>query len=95
MEFSPYILSVLKGEDKEIYVIKCSKIGVDPYNIPRHKFKDVTTFQEGELPDLAYGNIYSYLINFISYTNKTLQAYKSLDTCKIFYIWMGERNTHH
>lgn len=84
MELAPYILSVLKGEDKERYVIKCSKIGVDPFNIPRHKFKDVTTVQEDELPDLDYGNIYSYLINFKSYTNKTLQAYKSLDAYKYF-----------
>ena len=74
MELSPYILCALKGEDKERYVQKCHKIGsVDPYSIPRYKFKDAASLKENELPDLDYGNIYSYLINFKMYTNKTLQ----------------------
>ena len=74
MELSPYILCALKGEDKERYVQKCHKIGsVDPYSIPRYKFKDAASLKENELPNLDYGNIYSYLINFKMYTNKTLQ----------------------
>ena len=91
MELSPYILSVLKGEDMERYVQKCQKIGADPYNIPRHMFKDATSLQEDELPDLDYGNIYSYLINFTLYTNKILQAYKSLEAYKYFISgWVRE-----
>lgn len=84
MELSPYIRSVLKGEDMERDVQKCEKIGADPYNIPRHMFKDATSLQADELPDLDYGNIYSYLINFKAYTNKALQAYKSLEAYKYF-----------
>ena len=56
--YSSYILSALKGEDMEIYVRKCKKIKpVDPYNISRHRFKDVSSLQSDELPDLDYGNI--------------------------------------
>ena len=84
MELSPYILSVLKGEDMERYVQKCQKIGADPYNIPRNMFTDATSLQEDELLDLNCGNIYSYLINFKPYTNKTLQAYKNLEAYKYF-----------
>ena len=57
---------------------------MDPYNIPRHKYRDVTSLQSDELPDLAFANIYSYLINFKVYTNKTLQAYKSVEAYKYF-----------
>jgi hypothetical protein len=50
MEISPYIQSVLKSKDMERYLSKCQKIGGDPYNIPRHLFKSVTSLQEDELP---------------------------------------------
>ena len=76
---SSYILSALKGEDKERYVQKCKTIShVDPYNIPRHRFKDLSSLQSDELPDLDYRNVCSYLINFKLYTNKALQSYNSL-----------------
>lgn len=88
MELSPYILGALKGEDMARYIQKCQKLGcVDPYNIPRHKFRDATSLHEDGLPDLDYGNIYSYLINFKAYNNTTLQAYKSLEAYK--YITSG------
>ena len=94
MELSPYILGALKGVDKERYVHKCQKIGsVDPYNVMRHKFKDAASLHRDELPNLDYGNIYSYLINFKPYANQTLQAYKSR-SLQVFYIWIGEGHSH-
>ena len=63
------------------YIHKCQKIGyIDPYNVLKHKFKDAISLQSSELPDLDYENIYSYLIKFEIYTNKTLNAYKSLES---------------
>ena len=78
-ERSSYIPSALKGEDMERCVQKCQKIRhADPYNIRRHRFKDLSSLQSDELPDLDYRNVCSYLINFKLHTNKALQSYNSL-----------------
>lgn len=68
MELSLNIRSMLKlkGEDMKRYVQIFSKIGADPYNIPRHMFRGVTSLQNDELSDIDYGNIYSYVFYFKS-----------------------------
>ena len=94
MELSPYILGALKGVDKERYVHKCQKEEVLIRIILRYtSFKDAASLHRDELPNLDYGNIYSYLINFKPYANQTLQAYKSR-SLQVFYIWIGEGHSH-
>ena len=71
---------------KSRYVEKCRMIGVsDPYTLPPSMFKDVYKCPAQELPDLAYHDLYNYLVNKRSYfTGKGLKSYKSLEAYRYF-----------
>ncbi|KAK3884699.1 hypothetical protein Pcinc_011019 [Petrolisthes cinctipes] len=84
---------MLNCESLSRYTEKCKEIGnIDPYNIPRHAWKDITTLLGGDLPDLRHSDIYQYLINFKSaYNHKELRAYRSLEAYKYFIAgWVSE-----
>jgi hypothetical protein len=71
----------------ERYIEKTSVLGiVDPYNLPADKFTMLhDCLLPEELPDLAYPDIYNYLINKTSaYTCESMKAFKSLEAYKYF-----------
>ena len=84
--FSKYY-SELEGEAKSRYEQKVRMIGlVDPYflleNSPSSSSLSVEWY---EWPDIAYVDIYNFLINTTSYcTHEQLKAYKSLDGYNFF-----------
>lgn len=90
---SNYVLQILNSEALCRYNEKCKEISnVDPYNIPLHRFKDITTLLAGDLPDLRHSDIYQYLIRFKSaFNHNELRAYRSLDSYKYFIAeWVSE-----
>ena len=90
---SDYILETLNSNSVAQYRDKCKEIGnIDPYNIPTHKWKDITTLLGGDLPDLRHSDIYQYLIHFKNrYNHKTLRVYRSLEAYKYFVAgWVSE-----
>ena len=84
---------MLNSESVSRYCDKCKEIGnIDPYMIPPHMWKDITTLLGGDLPDLRHSDIYQYLINFKStYNHKELRAYRSLEAYKYFVAgWVSD-----
>ena len=76
ISISNYVLQTLNSAPLQRYTEKCKEIGnIDPYNIPRHSWKDITTLLGGDVPDLRHSDIYQYLINFKSvYNHKELKV---------------------
>lgn len=94
-ELSQYVAH-LDNNVRSRYLEKCQLLGVaDPYNLPTSLFKDVYGCPAAELPDLAYHDLYNYLVNQQSYfTGKALKAYKSLEAYKYFvagWVWSVQR----
>ena len=74
----------LSSDDKARYTQKCGLIGTcDPYMLPPAAM--VGIMECDSLPDIAFPEIYLYLISFPSiYTGESMKAYKSLDAYKYF-----------
>ena len=75
----------LEESDKSNYKFKLTlatgDILPDPYSLSDSSWKDDISL----LPDVQWGDIYTYLINTPSeYTNENLKAYKSLEAYNFF-----------
>lgn len=70
--------SHLSASQKDIYKRKIKELGIiDPYEEPQVLYTGIKCVEK--LPDIEFGDIYSYLIHFPSrYIGASLKAYKSL-----------------
>lgn len=83
------VVAHLSGKERERYQQKIRTVGCgDPYLLPQRAFSAVLTSHAAahpELPNILYGDIYSYLIDRTSYyTKDSLKAFKNLDAYKYF-----------
>jgi len=82
----------LSNECKVRYIEKVQSIfeynstsSQDPYLICKEKFFSVLESNSKDLPNLAYPDIYHYLVHGVSaYTNEELKAYKSTEAYSYF-----------
>jgi len=83
-------INELNKECKVRYVEKVESLfkngdGEDPYLISNEKFYSILQSQAKDLPNLAYPDIYHYLVHSVSaYTNQELKAYKSTEAYNYF-----------
>ena len=79
----------LSNECKARYLEKINLLfgdnPTDPYLIEKEVFYSVLESKAASLPNLAYPDIYYYLVHNISaYTDEELKAYKSLEAYNFF-----------
>ena len=85
----------LDSEEKRRYLNKVDILGEDPYSIPKTRLTPIQLTVH--LPDLAFHDIYIYLIHNPSpYTGKQLKAHKSTEAYRNFRDgWVKEVKSCH